>query len=612
MSKALFVPWSVLAVRVFSVVVGRVGCPDRGGIFKSGASFGFVEGEETLTDSEQYLATMFKFSQVLFTKENGDALRFHLPPGQDKRRYLPIIKFMRLYLLEIEDINKEKLERQIVTVPKQRHFNPINLNQPELHLVHMMIWHKPLSGDDANIMNILITNIESWDETTSCSFAPRVKPSQKTLFQSDLLMTQLLKMLFRILTSIGKGWELMKTTIISSMLPLNSVPKGSIASDDSFSGCETNLVKTDMRERKGRKKYTLQDDMAIINFIIDDNLCTKIKGNAIWKSMAASQVTKCTWQSMKDRFRKVIIRDLSHYPLKADQVEALTNGFYGVKYGTRLAGSTDRLRQSDHSTSSSADECDMLLMRQAGMLEDKNSSLRDFIIDSDVFLLSVDLAVGHRCRNKREYHLRVSSWFNANWRGLIEQIADSEETQRLSPVPHVNPPSNRARRISSDLMEESSAQKSASPTQCITPPVPIHDSSPSQSSPLPKHRFTFKRNFPVVSSSDNSMPVRKVARVVASQASSSENTPPQEIEEIPVTDHTIRNIIMISDVEETVAVNRRLSEDASNMENIISLSEEVMKNFKLSPECFYEILRHCNGDIKMAAREIIYSDEYVS
>jgi hypothetical protein len=35
---------------------------------------------------------------------------------------------MRLYLLEIEDINKEKLERQIVTVPKQRHFNPINLN----------------------------------------------------------------------------------------------------------------------------------------------------------------------------------------------------------------------------------------------------------------------------------------------------------------------------------------------------------------------------------------------------------------------------------------------------------------------------------------------------
>ncbi|ELU18766.1 hypothetical protein CAPTEDRAFT_218496 [Capitella teleta] len=29
---------------------------------------------------------------------------------------------------QIEDINKEKLERQIVTVPKQRHFNPINLN----------------------------------------------------------------------------------------------------------------------------------------------------------------------------------------------------------------------------------------------------------------------------------------------------------------------------------------------------------------------------------------------------------------------------------------------------------------------------------------------------
>ncbi|ELU07398.1 hypothetical protein CAPTEDRAFT_199065 [Capitella teleta] len=31
-------------------------------------------------------------------------------------------------LAEIEDINKEKIERQIVTVPKQRNFNPINLN----------------------------------------------------------------------------------------------------------------------------------------------------------------------------------------------------------------------------------------------------------------------------------------------------------------------------------------------------------------------------------------------------------------------------------------------------------------------------------------------------
>ncbi|ELU11715.1 hypothetical protein CAPTEDRAFT_223095 [Capitella teleta] len=43
-----------------------------------------------------------------------------------------------IHLLEIEDILKEKLERQIVTVPKQRHFNPINLN---LNLLSTLTWN---------------------------------------------------------------------------------------------------------------------------------------------------------------------------------------------------------------------------------------------------------------------------------------------------------------------------------------------------------------------------------------------------------------------------------------------------------------------------------------
>ncbi|ELU06801.1 hypothetical protein CAPTEDRAFT_194443 [Capitella teleta] len=49
-------------------------------------------------------------------------------PGNLMDKHFSVFLSGSASICEIEDINKEKLERQIVTVPKQRHFNPINLN----------------------------------------------------------------------------------------------------------------------------------------------------------------------------------------------------------------------------------------------------------------------------------------------------------------------------------------------------------------------------------------------------------------------------------------------------------------------------------------------------
>ncbi|ELU09730.1 hypothetical protein CAPTEDRAFT_206922 [Capitella teleta] len=56
-----------------------------------------------------------------YAQEKGEMKLEQYADGQDGAG-------VRLMMREIEDINKEKLERQIVTVPKQRHFNLINLN----------------------------------------------------------------------------------------------------------------------------------------------------------------------------------------------------------------------------------------------------------------------------------------------------------------------------------------------------------------------------------------------------------------------------------------------------------------------------------------------------
>lgn len=56
------------------------------------------------------------------------------------------------------------------------------------------------------------------------------------------------------------------------------------------------------RHATGRLGYSLEDDMAILNFIAKHH--KEVKGNRIWQQMEHQHVTNHSWQSMKDRFLK--------------------------------------------------------------------------------------------------------------------------------------------------------------------------------------------------------------------------------------------------------------------------------------------------------------------
>eukprot|EP00698_Gefionella_okellyi_P012179 TRINITY_DN3257_c0_g1_i2.p1 TRINITY_DN3257_c0_g1~~TRINITY_DN3257_c0_g1_i2.p1 ORF type:complete len:364 (-),score=73.84 TRINITY_DN3257_c0_g1_i2:1067-2158(-) len=60
-----------------------------------------------------------------------------------------------------------------------------------------------------------------------------------------------------------------------------------------------------LQARKGRLKYTDEEDLAIINYVSRPGVSTS--GVMVWKEMEAKQITLHTWQSMRDRYLKVLV-----------------------------------------------------------------------------------------------------------------------------------------------------------------------------------------------------------------------------------------------------------------------------------------------------------------
>merc|ERR1711997_76883 len=67
--------------------------------------------------------------------------------------------------------------------------------------------------------------------------------------------------------------------------------------------------------------YTRSEEQNIIQWIIENNRHSEIKGIKLWRELEKSnQVPGRTSQSMKERFRKHILPKIQHYQLKRDQV----------------------------------------------------------------------------------------------------------------------------------------------------------------------------------------------------------------------------------------------------------------------------------------------------
>ena len=84
---------------------------------------------------------------------------------------------------------------------------------------------------------------------------------------------------------------------------------------------ELNVTKTNVGEAKRKRSYTQQEDLKIIKFILDNKRLADVKGNVVWKVMEDRKVVDDrSWQSLKERYKKYISKNIKKYSLESDVI----------------------------------------------------------------------------------------------------------------------------------------------------------------------------------------------------------------------------------------------------------------------------------------------------
>ncbi|KAH9413400.1 hypothetical protein DERP_007876 [Dermatophagoides pteronyssinus] len=76
------------------------------------------------------------------------------------------------------------------------------------------------------------------------------------------------------------------------------------------------------------KSYTMEEDGSILKFIIKTGRYREIKGRSLWEDMERNRICNRTWQSMKERFRKIITPKLPLYTILFNLSEKEVENFY--------------------------------------------------------------------------------------------------------------------------------------------------------------------------------------------------------------------------------------------------------------------------------------------
>ena len=78
--------------------------------------------------------------------------------------------------------------------------------------------------------------------------------------------------------------------------------------------------------RQNANYYDKDEDMKILNFIIENKRFNDLGGNDVWKVMQDRKILDGrSWHSMKERFRKVILKNIDSYGLHSDMSKAFKN-----------------------------------------------------------------------------------------------------------------------------------------------------------------------------------------------------------------------------------------------------------------------------------------------
>ena len=89
--------------------------------------------------------------------------------------------------------------------------------------------------------------------------------------------------------------------------------------------------------RKNANYYSREEDLNILKFIAENKRFDDVRGNEVWQVMEERKVVKGrSWQSMKERFRKVISGRIKSYGLSNEIVRGF-GGVGGKKKEKRMA-----------------------------------------------------------------------------------------------------------------------------------------------------------------------------------------------------------------------------------------------------------------------------------
>lgn len=81
------------------------------------------------------------------------------------------------------------------------------------------------------------------------------------------------------------------------------------------------------KEKPIRRPYSIAEDKKILGYILENKRFADTGGRAFWINLEESNVLNDrTWQSMKERFRKVLIKNIENYNLSEDDVRRFKAG----------------------------------------------------------------------------------------------------------------------------------------------------------------------------------------------------------------------------------------------------------------------------------------------
>ena len=89
---------------------------------------------------------------------------------------------------------------------------------------------------------------------------------------------------------------------------------------------ELNKSSNSGEAKKPMRNYTKQEDLMIIQFICDNKRFADVKGNEVWKLMEERKVVDGrSWQSLKERYKKIIMRNINKYSLDSEVIAMFTS-----------------------------------------------------------------------------------------------------------------------------------------------------------------------------------------------------------------------------------------------------------------------------------------------